>query len=115
MQVIVGAFFLVAVVAYLSEIALLLDLRRRHRHSGNALLVIAVAAAAVWTLAAVAVQTGYRDADGFLDCWPNCTTIQHAAKGSLFWVPAGAIAVLIVVAARRLLTRGRSQREGGGL
>jgi len=42
-----------------------------------------MALAASRAAAAIAVRADYRDADGFVDCWPYCSTFQDVigAKG----------------------------------
>jgi hypothetical protein len=53
--------------------------------------------------------TGYRDADGFIDCWPSCTLLQDVVGFVLFASPILSVGVL----AGRLagwLTRSRIDR-----
>ena len=63
------------------------------------------ALAGMWILALLAVRADYRDADGFVDCWPGCTAVHNAVGATLFYGPVAAVAVLIATAmllARRL-------------
>jgi hypothetical protein len=70
-------------------------------------LVVAVAAlAAAFVTAAVLIAQDYRDADGWVDCWPNCSTLQTGVGVTFIWGGAllvvaglaslGALAVLAV-------------------
>lgn len=43
-------------------------------------------------------MTDYRDADGFIDCWPRCTTLQDVG-GFVFYVSP---LILVVLLASRL-------------
>src|SRR5919197_762834 len=47
----------------------------------------------LWILAALAISTDWRDADGYVDCWPNCSLVQDTV-GVLFWVAPAAALVL---------------------
>lgn len=40
-----------------------------------------------WVAVAMLVSTDYRDADGFFDCWPDCTPWQDAVLGVILGVP----------------------------
>jgi hypothetical protein len=75
-------------------------------------------------LAYWATVTDYRDADGFVDCWPNCTAIQDATRWGAFFAPVVAL-IAAVAALFGLLARHRSApkeprkkperlRKGGG-
>jgi hypothetical protein len=57
--------------------------------------VAAVALALVWLAAAVAFAADYREADGFMDCWPDCTALQSTIEFVLFVVPAMFVLVLL--------------------
>jgi hypothetical protein len=67
------------------------------------------ALAGMWALAAVAVRADYRDADGFVDCWPGCTPVQRAVGAALFYGPIAALLVLIATA---LLLMARRKGRG---
>jgi hypothetical protein len=69
-----------------------------------ALVVILMALAASWAAAATAVRADYRDADGFVDCWPYCSTFQDVIGGTLFYGPVAAL-VLLVTAGMLLVRR----------
>jgi hypothetical protein len=93
-------------------VALLIAASRRGRLFITATtLVLSVAVA--WILAAAAVRTDYRDADGFVDCWPSCSAFQDGVAITLFFGPP--MAVLVVVASAILvpLERRRKRRAGG--
>lgn len=56
---------------------------------GAPVAVLAAAAlVAAWLTAAVLVASDYRDADGFMDCWPRCTAWQDAIGFAVFAGPA---------------------------
>ena len=78
-------------------------------------LVVAVAGLALaFVIAAVLIAQDYRDADGWVDCWPNCSTLQTGVGFAFIWGGAllvatglfslGALAVLAV--------RGRAAQGG---
>jgi hypothetical protein len=47
-----------------------------------------VVAAGIWIMAKVANDTDYRNADGWVDCWPSCTPLERGVGIGLF---AGAV------------------------
>jgi hypothetical protein len=64
------------------------------RTGGRRLLAGAGAALSVaWWLAVIAVWTDWRDADGWVDCHPNCDAVHYAAGGTLSY---GAVAIVLV-------------------
>ena len=81
--------------------ALVVGWRARHGmlFTGLALLVIA----AIWTLAKVANDRNYHDADGWADCWPSCTALQRGVGVSLVGgaLLAGVLEVAFAIAAVR--------------
>jgi hypothetical protein len=70
-------------------------------------LAIACLAALAFFLSFAAVSADYRDADGFMDCWPNCSAFQQTVGTSLFIAPlafllsVGLIAGTLVARSRR--------------
>lgn len=78
-----------------------------------ALLAVILALASMWGLAFVATWTDYRDADGWVDCWPACTLLQDGVGTVLVLGPlviAASLLLALVLAAVTLL-RGRSSRR----
>ena len=79
----------------------------RHGRPTRTLALVSVGLLGIWGLSALAVETDYRDADGFVDCWPGCTVFQDAVRlgflGVLPVLVALAIltALLVLVSARR--------------
>lgn len=55
---------------------------------GGALIV-------TWTVAAILIATDVRDADGFMDCWTDCTILQDGVEFALFVSPVMLVVVLI--------------------
>jgi hypothetical protein len=82
----------VAVVAIVA--GLVLAHRRGHLIAAAIPLLLFLAAA--WSLAKVAYDRDYRDADGFVDCWPSCSPVQHAVGVSLFVAPLAALLVACI-------------------
>jgi hypothetical protein len=74
----------------------------RSRLVGLAILAVVV----VFDL--IAISTDFHDADGFLDCWPQCSTWQHAIRWSLS-VGVLLLLVLVIAAVLRVVLRGRSR------
>jgi hypothetical protein len=67
---------------------------RRRPTLGKLVLVLSAGAVgAAWALATQLVRTDYRDADGFVDCWPDCTALQESVSWVLFLGPLAALAL----------------------
>jgi hypothetical protein len=66
--------------------------------------------AVVWLLAFAATATGWRDADGWIDCHDHCDALQHATGSTL---AAGVLLgpVLLVIAIVALARRGNRSAE----
>ncbi len=90
---------------------LLVSMSRRGRLFLTATLLMGSLAVA-WGLAAIAVRTDYRDADGFVDCWPYCSPFQDGVAITLLFGPLAA--VLVVVASAILVPLQRRRRERAG-
>lgn len=80
---------------------------RTSRPWATGLLVAAVVIAGLWLAAFVLAATGHRDADGFIDCHPACSTLQTSVGVTLFW--GGVILLLIAVTALGAVVAGRSK------
>jgi hypothetical protein len=94
----------VSIVLFLSLASVLFI--ARHRRLGLAFLTETIVFIAGWSLARAAVESDYRDADGYVDCWPSCTVLQDAVKlalliGPLLWVGLAVVAAVLVAAYRR--------------
>lgn len=77
------------VAAYTALFALLafgflLFIAWRRGRLAHMFIAVTVVLAAAWGLALAAIWTDYRDADGFVDCWPSCSHFQRAVA-SAFW------------------------------
>lgn len=92
-------------------LAALLEVARRRHRLRTALVAIALAAGTLWIGAFVAIRTDYHDADGAIDCWPNCTPLQESVSVALFWVPAVIAALVIVGGLLSAVGRIREHRE----
>jgi len=80
---------------------------RRCRLARNVALGLGVLAG-LWVLAALAITTDWRDADGYVDCWPNCSRVQETV-GVLFLVAPAAGALLAFSALVAWLIRRRQR------
>jgi len=99
MRVVVAAAFLAL------EVAVLVLAERRGRFALVAWSLAGVLAV-VFAAALAALLTDFRDANGFIDCWPHCTAIQDATGLGLLLPPV----LFLVLAGTALvvrLTRGR--------
>jgi uncharacterized membrane protein len=94
------AFLLVLAAAVLSATGVLVAAHRRGRLLTAALAGIVVVAA-VWGLNLLAVATGWRDMDGFVDC-RDCSAGQHVA-GTVFYVGFAVGMVFLTAALAALL------------
>ena len=86
---------IVAITAVTSILALYLA-HRIGRLLATSLAMIAIAAT-TFVLALVAVERDFRDADGFMDCWPNCTLFQEVVGVTVFAAPIVFIAALVAL------------------
>ena len=98
------------VVAPAAAVVLALLLRRREGRFARALSRAALLLAFPYALAVLAVATGSRDADGFIDCWPSCTPLQDAT-GAVLWWGGVLLAVLAAVELAYLIARGLRPRS----
>jgi hypothetical protein len=78
---------------------------RRPTGLGLALLLIALTTVAVWGSYVAFVAADYRDADGFVDCWPGCTAWQTSVR----WVLVGGPILAAVLAGLALITAWRAR------
>ena len=62
-----------------------------------------------WGLALGAVANDYRDADGFVDCWPYCSPLQEAVGATLFYGPVAALLVILTTTVLAVLRRRRTR------
>jgi hypothetical protein len=83
-------------LALLGLVAIAIGERQGRLRSAVAACVLALGA--LWLAALAAVQTDWRDADGFVDCWPSCTLYQDTTGVILIWSPV-AVPVWLGVAA----------------
>ena len=104
--------WLEAIVALLAPAvvlgALLVASWRRRRLGPMFLAVVAVLAAA-WALAFAAQAADFRDADGWVDCWPHCSLLQEAVGRTLFYAPIDAVLLAILANALAFVGRRRSR------
>jgi hypothetical protein len=104
---------LLSVVAPLAALGLTFALRRlRPTHATSALLVLTVSLGALWILDYVVIATDYKDADGFSDCWPACSTLQDLVA-LVFWY-GGALLVLTILFSLGALAVALVRRRPGG-
>jgi hypothetical protein len=85
----------------------------RHRRLGIAFVVLTAVMVFVWVLAYAAISRDYRDADGWVDCWPNCTAYQNAVGGTFILGPAMFVLLGLFAAMLGAITglRGGGERE----
>ena len=50
------------------------------------------------------------NADGFIDCWPNCSLVQRAVGTTFFAAPVAALLAIGVLVAEAVSARLRSTR-----
>jgi ribose/xylose/arabinose/galactoside ABC-type transport system permease subunit len=83
----------------------------RSRRVLSTALTAAALLGVAWMLAAAAVWTHWRDADGTIDCNQSCTNLQEAVGILYFGIPL-AVAILLVLALASFVVR-RRHRIGG--
>ena len=76
---------------------------------GAAAIALFVVACAVWVAALAAIVSGYRDADGLVDCGDECSSVHYlSAVGFLappLLISLSALAMIVAVGRRRWLRR----------
>jgi hypothetical protein len=70
---------------------------RRHDTFGRVLIALLLIVATAWMLDVVAISTDFHDADGFMDCWPYCSTWQEVVNWTFWW--GGTLFMVLVIAA----------------
>lgn len=101
-----------AVVAYTTPLVLvafglLLFIAWRRGRLARTFVAVTGVLAVAWGVALAAIWTDYRDADGFVDCWPSCSHFRNAVASAFWYGPVmfvllGVFAgVLGIVTARR--------------
>lgn len=88
----------------------MLFIGRRHGHLLGASIAALSLLGVAWLLAALAVETDYRDADGFTDCWPHCSALQDAVGVVVFFAPPAGLLVILVALADFLVRRHRHKK-----
>jgi hypothetical protein len=80
----------------------------RHGHLLAAALPTLLLLAIAWAIAKVAQDADYRDADGWVDCWPSCSRVQHAVGVSLWIGPLVGLLIVAVVVVATVIRRTRA-------
>jgi hypothetical protein len=79
------------------------------RRLGAAAIALFVVACSIWIGVFAAIVSGYRGADGFVDCHESCTIVQHlSAIGFLappLLISLSALGMILAVGRRRQLRR----------
>jgi hypothetical protein len=81
-----------AVLALLGSVVIAVG--ARHDRLRSALAACLLALGMLWLAMLAAVRTDWRDADGFIDCWPSCTLYQDATGVVLIGSPVVVLAWL---------------------
>jgi 1,4-dihydroxy-2-naphthoate octaprenyltransferase len=72
---------------------------------GVAAIALFVVACLIWVAAVAAIVSGYHDADGFLDCRDDCSSVQYASAVGFLAPPLlislSAFGMIVVVGQRR--------------
>jgi hypothetical protein len=55
-----------------------------------------VLCSAAWFGAKEIVRRDWRDADGYVDCWPRCSAVQDGVAVALWWVPVGLVVLVAI-------------------
>jgi len=76
---------------------------------GAAAITLFVVACVIWVAAFMAIVSGYHDADGFIDCRDDCSTVHFfSALGFLappLLISLSALGMILAVGRRRRLRR----------
>ena len=87
---------LIVAIAAAASVLVLYLAHRIGRLLAVALAMMFVAGTAV-VLAFVAILRDFRDADGFIDCWPNCTAFQDVVGVTALGAPVVFVVALLAV------------------
>lgn len=104
------ALWVTALVAVGIVFGVLLAGRRGHLLAASLVTLLLLTVA--WVVAKLAQDADYRDADGWIDCWPSCSPVQHAAGISLWVAPLVGLLVLLLTV---VIFAIRRSRHGNGL
>jgi hypothetical protein len=69
----------------------------RHDTLGRVLIALLLIVGTALILDGVAISADFHDADGFIDCWPYCSTWQEIVGGTFWW--GGMLFLVLVLAA----------------
>lgn len=70
-----------------------------------------VVLAVTWGLALAAIWTDYRDADGFVDCWPSCSHFQRAVASALWYAPVMFVVLGLFAGGLRIISKLKTARS----
>ena len=104
----VGGRDVTSFILTLLLVAALVVAARRGRLFATLAVMLTVLAAS-WAAAVIAVRADYRDADGFVDCWPYCSTFQDVIGGALIYGPVVALVLLVTAGVFLVGTRLRTR------
>lgn len=91
------AFWPIVIAASVALTALVIGVGRRRRSLTLPLLAALVSLTFFWTAGEVLRQRGWRDVDGWVDCFPACGG-WHLTGALMFWLPLTSGVLLIVAA-----------------
>jgi hypothetical protein len=104
----VAAFIsLFALVAF----GLLLFIAWRRGRLARMFVTITVVLAVAWGLALAAIWTDYRDADGFVDCWPSCSYVQRAVASAFWYRPVMFVLLGLFAGGLGIISNRKDQRR----
>jgi hypothetical protein len=83
----------------------------RRRRLAAAFLAGTAVIALLWMLAFAAIRSDYRDADGWIDCWPHCTVLQDTVGTVYVFGPAAFVVLAVAVGFLALITRRRQHHR----
>jgi hypothetical protein len=69
----------------------------RHDTFGRVLIALLLIVGTALTLDGIALAADFHDADGFIDCWPYCSTWQDIVGGTFWW--GGMLFLVLVIVA----------------
>jgi hypothetical protein len=103
------AWVQIGVVALFALMCGALVVAWRQGRLGAAAIALLVLACLVWVAAFAAIVSGFHDADGFVDCRDDCSSVQYfSAVGFLappLLISLSALGMIVAVGQRRRLRR----------
>jgi hypothetical protein len=103
-----GVIVTVAIVGVVVPTVMRLTAPQRDRGSAVVLIILWILGAVI-VIDAIAITTDFQDADGYIDCWPGCSTWQTIIQYTLGPAIVLLLPLAIVAVFREFTSRRKSE------